>query len=149
MHATTKPMLVLFIAMALGAGCATSPGMRDADRLALYEQHAGPPVPSFRYLSISGWTPLGDSALAVWTRPSEAYLLTLSGSCPDLKFANAISLSSQFRTVHARFDRVLPIGPGPNMSIACHIQEIRPLDVRGVRQAQREIRSEVREAQRD
>jgi hypothetical protein len=29
--------------------------------------------------SLNGWTELGDSALAVWTRPSEAYLLELRG----------------------------------------------------------------------
>ena len=50
------------------------------------------------------------SAVAIWTRPNEAYLLTLNGYCPDLEFATAISLTHQFRTVYARFDRVVPLG---------------------------------------
>lgn len=143
---------VALLATLAAAGCATDARLRDSERRALYLQHAGEPVPSFRYFgSISGWTPLGDDALALWTRPSEAVLLTLNGPCPDLEFATAISLSSQFRTVYAKFDRVVPISPtGPSsVAIPCPIREIRPLDVRALRDAQRGMRTDVREAPRD
>ena len=144
-----KALHCILAAVLVTAGCATSPSVRDAERLALYRQHAGEPVPSFRYFgSISGWTPLGDSALAIWTRPSQAYLLTTSGPCPELPFAHAISLSHQFRTVYARFDEIVPITSNTPMTIPCHIREIRPLDVAALREAQREMRSEVREAER-
>lgn len=134
------------------AGCATDARLRDSERRALYLQHAGAPMPSFRYFgSINGWTPLGDDALAVWTRPGEAVLLTLNGPCPDLEFATGIALTSQFRTVYAKFDRVVPITPtGPtSMVIPCPIREIRPLDVEALRDAQRGMRTDVREAPRD
>jgi hypothetical protein len=144
-----KPLIAVLAAVVMLSGCATNARMRDADRLALYRQHAGAPVPSFRYLGpISGWTPLGDSALAIWTRPNQAYLLDLSGSCPELDFALAISLTHQFRTVHARFDRVVPQG-STGMTIPCPIREIRPLDVTAIRQAQREMREDVRETPRE
>ena len=52
----------------------------------------------------------GDSALAVWTRPSEAYLLELSGPCPDLSYA-AIGLTSSMGRVSSRFDKVLVRDP--------------------------------------
>lgn len=143
---------VALLAMLAVAGCATDSRLRDSERRALYLQHAGEPMPSFRYFgSISGWTPLGDDALAIWTRPSEAVLLTLSGPCPDLEFATAISLTSQFRTVYAKFDRVVPISPvGPaSVVIPCPIREIRPLDVKALRDAQREMRTDVREVPRN
>lgn len=144
-----KAVFAVLAAALMLSGCATDARLRDAERLALYQQHAGEPVDRFRYFtSISGWTPLGDSALAVWTRPSEAWLLSLNGSCSDLQFATAISLTHQSRTVFARFDRVVPLGT-TSRSIPCPIREIRPLDVATLREAQRDLRSDVREAPRE
>lgn len=144
-----KPVFAALAAAAMLAGCATDARMRNADRLALYQQHAGEPVQSFRYVTtISGWTPLGDSAVAIWTRPNQAYLLTLSGPCPELTFAHAISLTHQFRTVYARFDRVIPLG-STGITIPCQIREIRPLDIAAIKEAQREMRADVRETPRE
>ena len=123
------------------AACATNPAQRDAERLSLYRAHAAAPVPSFHYFGhLNGWTPLGDRALVVWTRPSEAYLLELSGSCTDLDFASAISLSNQFGRVYARFDKVTVVGRGLS-TFPCHIRQIQPVDVKAVRQAERDKRS--------
>src|SRR3546814_8609286 len=70
--------------LAVTASACASTGMSDADQLATYRARAGAPVSSFRYFgSINGWTSLGDSAIAVWTRPSEAWLLELTGPCQN------------------------------------------------------------------
>ena len=99
--------------------------------------NAGESVDHFRYFgSINGWTPLGDSALAVWTRPSEAWLLDLSGTCQDLAFTNAIGVTSTMNRVSARFDKVL-VRNRSSISIPCHIQQIRPLDVKAIRAAEK------------
>ena len=137
-------MRMLSAALALAAvslaACATDPAQRDADRLALYNAHAGAPVKQFRYFgSINSWTPLGDEALAVWTKPSEAWLLDLSGPCSDLSFTPAIGLTHTFNTVSARFDKVLVHGRN-NIQMPCQIVQIRPLDVKALRQAQRDAR---------
>ncbi len=139
----------LAAAMALSA-CASDTGLRDAEKLALYQSHAGEPVGSFRFFgSINGWTPLGDSALAVWTKPSEAWLLSLQGPCNDLEFAPAIGLTSQMNQVHARFDKVIAQGAGA-MRLPCHIREIRPLDVKALRASERELReARVQEREAD
>ena len=140
--------LVLVIALLALASCTTNPAQRDADRLALYSAHAGEPVASFRYFgSLSGWTPLGEGAVALWTRPSQAYLVRFKGTCPDLDFASAISVSSQFNTVYMNFDKVTPLGRGA-MSIPCHIREIRPLDVKAIRQAERDMRANAQVSSR-
>lgn len=137
----TRPLLVrrvaaILAAAAVLAGCA-SQRLSDADRYALYAQHAGAEVDHFRYLGrINGWTPLGDSALAVWTRPGEAWLLDLSGPCQDLEYTPAIGLTSTMSRVSARFDRVL-VRSRSSISIPCHIRRIRPLDVAAIREAQR------------
>ena len=99
--------LILGLAMALTLGACSTTRLSDAETLALYKAHAGEPVRDFQYFGqINGWTPLGDSALAVWTRPSQAYLLELYGPCADLDYAPAISLSNMMSRVSARFDNV-------------------------------------------
>ncbi|MGO4260019.1 DUF6491 family protein [Lysobacter sp. TAB13] len=132
---------LLAVALAL-AGCAsTGPKLDDAQRLALYRAHAGAAVDSFQYFGrIDGWTPLGDSALAVWTKPNQAYLLELQGRCPDLDFAQAISVSNQMGRVHQRFDKVTVLGPQA-IKMPCFIGRILPLDVKAIKQAQQDMRA--------
>ncbi len=125
---------------ALLAGCASS-GLKGEDKYALYAVHAGAPVNSFNYNgSINSWTSLGDSAIAVWTRPSEAWLLDLSGPCPDLPYTTAIGVTSTMNRVSARFDKVLVGNRGAGIQIPCHIQQIRPLDVKMIRAAEKQVR---------
>ena len=139
------PTVALVFAL---AACATNSAQREVDRLALYTAHAGTPMPSFRYFGrLYGWTPLGDAAIAVWTRPNQAYLLSFNGRCPDLDFASAISVSSQSGTVYSKFDKVVVVNRNA-MRIPCHIREIRPLDVKAIQQAQRDIRANAQVSER-
>jgi hypothetical protein len=136
-HAMRRPIFFFAAAAISLAACATDPAQRDAEKLALYEAHAGAPVAKFRYFgSINGWTPLGDEAIAVWTRPSEAYLLRLSGPCPEIEFTPAISITSRFGEVSVPFDKVIVHSRGA-VTVPCHITQIRPLDVKAIRQAER------------
>ena len=136
-----KRMLLLALILALGA-CASTPKQTDAEKLALYRAHAGEPVRDFQYFgSITGWNPIGDSSLVVWTKPSEAYLLELFGPCTDLGYAPAISLSNSMGRVSSRFDSVHVLGGGSStMRMPCRIETIRPLDVKALKQAQQELR---------
>lgn len=141
--------LLFPIALVLAlASCTTNPAQREADRLALYTANAGEPVPSFRFFgSLNGWTPLGEDAVALWTRPNQAYLVTFKGRCPDLDFASAISVTSQFSTVYRNFDKVVVLNRG-SIPIPCYIREIRPLDVKAIRQAEREMRANAQVSER-
>jgi hypothetical protein len=126
------------------ASCAST-GMSDADKLATYRAHAGAPVRSFQYFGqINGWTSLGDSAVAVWTKPNEAWLLELSGRCPDIEYAPVITVTSQFNRVSAKFDKVVARGSNA-MAIPCQISEIRPLDVKAIKQAEKTARDQPAE----
>jgi hypothetical protein len=139
--------LMLAASLALTA-CAADARLSDADRLALYRAHAGAPVDNFQYFGrLDGWTPLGDSALAVWTRPSEVYLLELKGSCTDLDFANAISVTNQFGRVYSRFDKVIVLGSAVN-HVPCWIREFRPVAAKALKAAEQEKR-EARAAERE
>ena len=123
-------------AAALVGGCATDYKARTADQLALYRAHAGPPVPDFPYYhTFTQWTPLGRDALALWLSPTRAYLLDVPG-CTDLEWAHGIQISDAVGRVSARFDRVLPLGVG-TVPIPCRIEQIRPLDTKAIRDAER------------
>lgn len=138
-----KPLLpIALAAVAVLSGCATVGKQTDAEKLALYRDHAGEPVKDFQYFGrLNGWTPLGDGALAVWTKPSEGYLLELSGPCQDLDYAPAIRITQFGSRVSARFDDVVPLGAGTaSTKIPCRIQTIRPLDVKALRASQKELR---------
>ena len=135
--------ILLFIVAALASlsACATDLAQRDADKLALYNAHAGAPVKKFRYFgSINGWTPLGDEAIAVWTRPNEAYLLDLTGPCPEIEFTPAISITNTFGQVSVPFDKVIVYSRSA-VNVPCHIARIRPLDIKAIKQAERSART--------
>lgn len=130
----------LLCAALAAAACASTSKLSDSERYTLYREHAGEPVKSFRYFGdINGWTPLDDSALVVWTRPSEAYLLDLYGPCQDLDFAQSIALTNLMGEVSARFDKVIVAGIS-SMRIPCRIEEIRKVDVKALRQTERDLR---------
>jgi len=137
--AMKTPLLIAGLCLAL-AGCATT-GLTSADRLELYRAHAGPPQKDMQIFgTLNGWTELGDSALAVWTRPSEAYLLELAGPCTDLSSAPAIGLTSRMGRVSAPFDKVLVRDPTGGPRVPCFIKTIRKLDVKSLRAEEKEMR---------
>jgi hypothetical protein len=141
MH-TLSTQVLTFVALVsfAGSGCASNPKVRDAERLALYRNHAGETVKGFQYYSrFSDWTPLGDSAVAIWVGPGRAWLLDLDGPCSDLDFAHAIKLSSNNGRVSARFDTVQAVQRGLP-SIPCRIKEIRPIDVKALRAEEKALR---------
>ena len=113
---------------------ACSSGMTRAERLSLYEANAGAPVPRISFFSPQSWEEIDDNHSAVTMRPSEQYLMRLSGPCLDYdNGAAGMLISTQTGAwVQAKFDRV---SFGSNFS--CRIEEIRPLDVDALRAGRR------------
>ena len=132
MNATSPCLAACVLALLAAGGCATVPRMSDAERLSLYMAHAGEPVRDINYYTPIGWTEVDDQHIALQTRPSEEWLLTLSGPCLAHAMGNpALTISSQFNRVTSKFDRV-SFGDPP---FACRIEEIRPIDVKAMRAA--------------
>ncbi|KAF1688157.1 hypothetical protein B1992_01705 [Pseudoxanthomonas broegbernensis] len=137
-----KKMLAV-LALAVAAGCSSAPRLSDAERLAMYQAHAGEPVRGFSLFGgLQGWSPLGNRAMVVWTRPNQAWLLELVGPCHDLDYATAISVTSFGGQVQARSDSVMPLGPmvGQVGRVPCRIDAIRPVDAKGVKRSEQELR---------
>jgi len=110
------PLVATLFAVALLAGCANTPKLE-------YTDYVGEPVKSFYMDRFDGWTPVSKDQLVVWTGINEAYLLTVTGYCPDLKFVNTVAVTSTANTVD-KFEKVL-VGKDQ-----CFIKEIRPVDTK-------------------
>ena len=133
---------LLLISLLLVTACAGQPRMTPSERLELYRAHAGEPVSSFSFTGrLWGWRALGDSALAVWPRSNQAFLLELAGRCQDMAFALSIGLTSSTGRVSAGFDRVivrLPSNRTPNR-LGCTIRTIRPINTQVVKESKSDL----------
>ena len=131
---------VLSFAVVLGLAACASNRPSDADRLALYEAHAGAPVKQIRFYNAMGWDRIDDEHVLLNMRPRETWLLKVSGPCLDWGSASPIlRLSSTGPYVTARIDRILTEGS----PVSCRIEEIRPVDEKAVRAAQAEMRAQA------
>ncbi|RDI98785.1 hypothetical protein DVT68_09745 [Dyella solisilvae] len=136
----------LLASLMVGAlmGCSSAPTLTTQQRLDLYRQHAGAPVMSFRldnFMGAQSWTPLGDSALALWAGGRE-YLIELRGTCTGLSTSGRISITNSANQLVTRFDRVVPRTAAPPMGMnACRISSIRPVDSSALRETKAELRN--------
>ena len=121
-------------AASLFAGCASMKSQLD------YHEYTGEPVKSFYMNNLDGWAPVSKDELVVWSGINKAYMLKVSGYCPDLQFANAISVTSTASTVD-RFEKVI-VGKD-----RCFIQEIRPIDVKQMKADRKLMREQQKAAQ--
>ena len=127
-----KTLILPMLAMSILAACATG-RMSDTDRLALYDAHAGAPVKQIRFYNAMGWDRIDDEHVLLSMRPSETWMLKVSGPCLDWGSASpTLRLSSSGAYVMAKFDRILTEGS----PVSCRIEEIRPVDVKALRAAQ-------------
>jgi hypothetical protein len=137
-----KLLLSALCLVILTSGCAST-GISQTDRLALYRQHAGEPISSFRSTSRTlSWRALSDDALVVWTRSNQANLLEFNPRCVGLRSARTITISNSRGLVSAQFDSVRITAPvtATKPQLACRITSIRPLDLEAINDSKRELR---------
>jgi hypothetical protein len=124
------PALAGAVGMALFAGCAAQPKLD-------YTDYAGEPVKSFYMSHFDGWTVVSKDQLVVWTDLNKAYLLGITGYCPDLQFANVIAVTSSANTVD-KFEKVI-VGKD-----RCFIDTIRPLDTKQMKEDRKLLREQMK-----
>ena len=130
-----KKMSLVAAAVVAGllAGCATGPKLN-------YAEYAGEPVKSFYLGNFDGWNAVSRDQLVVWSSFNKAYLLKLTGYCPDLQFAHAIAITSTGNTVD-RFEKVI-VGRD-----RCLINEIRPLDTKQMKEDRKMLREQMKKGE--
>lgn len=125
-----KSLLSVALAAVLFAGCANTPKLN-------YNEYAGEPVQSFYMPSFDGWTSVSKDQLVVWTSQNKAYLINVTGYCPDLQFANRIAVTSTGSSVD-KFEKVI-VGRD-----RCFIDTIRPIDVKQMKEDRKLLRDQMK-----
>ena len=133
-------MLATLTTMAIAAtmltGCMSTLKKLNEPKLD-YREYAGEPVKSFDMRNYDGgWSAVSRDQVVVWSGINEAYLIKVSGYCPDLMFANAIGVTNTAGTVD-KFEKIL-VGKDK-----CLIEEIRPIDTKQMK-ADRKLMKEMR-----
>ena len=123
------------IAGLLLGGCASTLAHINAPKLD-YREYAGEPVKSFDLYHFDGWSAVSKDQLVVWSGFDKAYLIKVTGYCPDLQYATAIGVTSTANQVD-KFEKVI-VGRDK-----CLINEIRPIDTKQMK-ADRKLINEQR-----
>jgi len=132
-------LVATVVAAALLAGCASTLKMFNAPKLD-YREYAGEPVKSFYMNDFDGWSAVSKDQLVVWSGINKAYLLTVTGYCPDLQFANVIAVTSTAHTVD-KFEKVI-VGRD-----RCFIKEIRPVDTQRMKADRKLLKEQQKNAE--
>jgi hypothetical protein len=120
------------------AGCASTLAKLNGPKLD-YTEYAGEPVKSFYLGNYDGWSAVSKDQLVVWSGINKAYLLTITGYCPDLQFAQRIAVTSTGNTVD-KFEKVI-VGRD-----RCFIKEIRPVDVKQMKEDRKLLKEQMDKA---
>ncbi|MGB9332534.1 MAG: DUF6491 family protein [Steroidobacteraceae bacterium] len=119
------------LAVMVLAGCSSGGIPKHEDEAQVRERfaaYAGEPIDRMTWMGqYYSWEPIGENQLVVFTTPSDAYLLKVSGPCTDLKFVTSIGLTSTGSVVYSRLDSVKV------RHWRCPIAEIRKVDYKRLR----------------
>jgi hypothetical protein len=112
---------------ALLGGCASGLPKTPGGNALGYLDYAGAPVEEFTAFKFDGWQAVSPNQLVLWSDVNKAYLLQVWDTCPDLRFAYRIGVTSTAYTVSqlddVRVDRN-----------RCPITAIRPIDLKKMNQ---------------
>src|SRR5262245_40065914 len=144
LEVSMKTLTAIILAGFLASACATTPtGGSLLERstgdkaYARYEPYLGEPIDSFTMFRHDSWEPVNRNQLVLWTGINDAYLLTVTGPCYELPYANTVGVTSTVNTV-SKFESVLVRGD------RCPITEIQPIDVHRMK-ADRRLREQEEE----
>ena len=139
MSRTIKAISLALALLALPSAQADTTEQRK-QRLEQVMANAGAPVDSVVYRGTYSWEALGDHSLLLWETPHRAYFVDVQPTCDDFPWAMNIVVDFRNMTLDSKFDNILVGGR------CCRIYEIRPVDVKGLRAAERLARAEHKDS---
>ena len=117
-----RTLFAILLAMVVTSACAN--GLeRNRDPLAQYDGYIGEPVRSFTAFRVQSWQPVDTNQLILWTGVNDAYLIKVEGYCPDLPYANTVSVDNKTSQI-STLDSIIVKGD------RCRIKQINPIDVK-------------------
>lgn len=134
-HSNLRFCLLMVVVSVSMLACASTPREPDSARLARYEAHAGEPVSSIFYSPSSGggFDVIDDEHLVLMQSPARNWLLRVDPPCLSMDSSPYLLIDSQNGKLSANFDAVVSrTQPG----MRCRIREIRPVDIKALREAE-------------
>lgn len=137
---SNKLLVSLLLAASLNAAAAESdqsaPGYNERlqQRSEFVSRFAGEPMESVKFRVFDGYEPLSTTSLIVFERGSRAYLLTVT-PCWDLPWTAAIGGIADYMTISVRLNAI------QTAKNRCIITEIRPLDTKAMKSAEKKNKS--------
>lgn len=130
-------LLLTWVLPLLLAACASGTlRMNEAERLRLYQAHAGAPLSSILYRGAgTGFEVIDDEHVLLTQGANRGWLLRVSPPCLAQDRAAAMLLvTSHMGQINVGFDAV---GSQSYPGMRCPITEIRPLDMKALRAAEK------------
>jgi hypothetical protein len=123
-----KNALVMIAALALATSAAAG-----AHAKVDYAAYAGESVKEIRYFQLYNWQRSTDKQVVLWTKPSEAWLLTLQHSCDALRGGRVV-IEVGGAGVPGRLQLLDDLNVG---QMKCKVVGIQPIDLAAVKRAQK------------
>jgi hypothetical protein len=130
-----KTLIAIIAAAVLTSACVHAASYEE--RYARYEPYLGEPVSSITALTKDSWVPISRTQLVLYTTFDKAYMLTVTGNCPELPYSHAVGVTSTTSQI-TTLDSVIVRGT------RCPIQQIQPIDVRRMNADRRNAADESR-----
>jgi len=123
-----KKLLAFTAGLALAASAQAGIGTGTHTDYAAYTK--GDPLKEIRYFQLYNWQRSTDRAVVLWTKPSEAYMLSLENNCDVLRGSRAVIQVGGVANVPGR----LAIGDDLLVgSTKCRVSQIQAIDLKAVK----------------
>ena len=124
-----KRAILMLAGLALAMSAAAGSGRAKVD----YAAYAGESVKEIKYFQLYNWQRSTDKQVVLWTKPSEAWLLTLQHSCDALRGGRVV-IEVGGAGVPGRLQRLDDLNVG---QMHCKVVDIQPIDLEAVKRAQK------------
>jgi hypothetical protein len=108
-----------------------------AQRKAFVSQFTGEAISSVLLTRSHDFEPLGDDALLLWASRNKAYMLSVDNFCRNLTWAHAIQIDNNGPSTSAKLDSIKVLSNNNAFNDKCRILEIRPVDVKAMKAAEK------------
>ena len=134
-------LLSILIAAAASAAVGKSDRQTRMDeRRAFVSGFAGEARSSVRFSRFYDFEPLGTDTLLLYESLNRAYLVKIEDFCPDMPTAFKLGVDNSSSSLNIRLDAIVVRGN------RCRIIEIRPVDVKAMKAAQKAKREAAKSA---
>lgn len=141
-----RQIAVLLLSLSIVGAALAAEGSKSARELRMDERRAfvtgfaGEPQSSVRFSRFYDFEPLGTDTLLLYESLNRAYLVKIEDFCPDMPTAFKLGVDNSSSSLNVRLDAIVVRGN------RCRIVDIRPVDVKAMKAAQKAKREAAKAA---